>query len=82
MRVMNVISGHWLSTAIALGFDEHSIDKIKSSSHNQAREACGMMMIECLKEAKRTPVTWETLVRALRDAELADLAEQLLNILK
>ena len=82
MRVMDVISGHWSFTAIALGFDEYSIDKIKSSSQNQAREACRMMMMEWLKGARRTPVTWETLVHALRDAELADSAEQLLNILK
>ena len=81
MRVMDVTSGHWSFTAIALGFNEHSIDNIKSSSQN-AREACRMMMTEWLNGAKRKPVTWETLVHALRDAELADLAEQLLNILK
>ena len=82
MRVMDDISGHWLPTAIALGFDGHSIDKIKLSSHNQVNEACTMMMMEWLKGAKRTPVTWETLVHALEDARLAYLAEQLLNILK
>ena len=82
VRIIDEISGRWSYAAIAFGFEGHSIDRIKLSTQHQAREACTMMMTEWLKGAKRGPVTWGTLVHALRDAEFADLADKLLNVLK
>ena len=82
VRIIDEISGSWSYAAIAFGFDGPSIDQIKLSSQQQAREACRMMMTEWLKGAKRGPPTWGTLVRALQDAEFVDLADKLLNVLK
>lgn len=82
MRIIDEISGSWSYVAIAFGFDGPSIDQIKLSSQQQAREACRMMMTEWFKGAKRAPVTWGTLVQALQDAEFVDLADKLLNVLK
>lgn len=82
MRIMDEISSQWTDVAIALGFEDYSISQIELSSQHQAREACRKMIMEWLKGAKRTPVTWNTLEKALIDSKFVDLAEQLQTVLR
>ena len=82
VRIIDETSSQWPDVAIALGFEGYSISQIELSSQRQAKEACRTMIMEWLKGAKRTPVTWNTLVQALIDAKFVDLAEQLQTVLR
>ena len=79
---MDEISSQWPDVAIALAFEHYSISEIELSSRGQPKTACRTMIMEWLKGAKRTPVTWNTLVQALIDAKFVDLAEQLRTVLR
>lgn len=77
-RLMDRLQPHWKSLAIALRFPQH---KISNMEHND--NPVLYLLKEWLrganKEEDRRPVTWETLIEALREAnnhEEADILEK------
>ena len=59
---------------MALHFEPYSISLIEQDHH------CRKMLFEWLEGKARIPVSWSTLIAALRDAELTSIANTLETI--
>ena len=66
----------WEKVATRLHFEGHDILTIRKNEH-QAEDACRTMFIEWLEGKGRTPTTWETVIKALEEAKLAEVAKDL-----
>ena len=80
VQVINHVAPKWEELAIALGFKHYTIMTVKRDYKSDAREACRQILSMWLKEAEETlvrPVTWDTLIQCLTNAEFSCLAEEL-----
>ena len=80
VKVINRAAHEWKKVATRLYFEGHDILTIQRNEH-QVEDACRTMFIEWLEGKGRTPTTWETVINALEEAELADVAKDLKDIL-
>ena len=75
-RLMDQLSPHWRRLAIALKFSRHQIDTIKHEN-----DPVFYLMSEWLRRANQEkdprPVTWRTLIKALRHANIQEEANVL-----
>ena len=78
--MINRTASVWEKVATRLYFEGHDISAIRRDEH-QVEGACRTMFDEWLKGKGRTPITWETVVKVLEEAELAEVAEDLNNII-
>ena len=78
--MINRTASVWEKVATRLYFKGHDILTIERNKP-QAEDASRTMFIEWLEGKGRTPITWETIIRALAEAELAEVAEDLKNII-
>ena len=76
VRVINKAASVWEKVATRLYFEGHDILTIQRNK-SQAEDACRTMFIEWLEGKGRTPTTWETVIKALEEAELAEVAKDL-----
>ena len=83
VRVIDRVAGVWERVATRLHFDVEHISRMKKDYHLQAREASHQVMMEWLmgKRRQRKPVTWATLITALGEAELSEVAKDIQDIL-
>ena len=65
---------------MALHFEPYSISLIEQDHHQQTEKACRKMLFEWLEGKACIPVSWSTLIAALRDAELTSIANTLETI--
>ena len=79
VRVINRAASVWEKVATRLHFEGHDILTIRKNEH-QAEDACRTMFMEWLEGKGRTPTTWETVIKALDEAELAEVAKDLKDI--
>ena len=77
IRIIDRVAPKWKEVALRLHFEDHSIQTIEMDCHNGAVEACRTMFTRWLEGNKRKPITWKTLIRALKEAKLSTLAEEL-----
>ena len=77
IRVIKSVAHQWDELAIALHFDHEEKSAIQRNTHFQVEAACEEVLGEWLNGGHRTPVTWETLLEALRDCEFIVLATNL-----
>ena len=70
----------WEKVATRLYFERHDILTIQGNKL-QAEDACRTMFVEWLEGKGRTPTTWETVIKALDESELAEVAENLRNVI-
>ena len=54
---------------------------IKRDNHFQSVDACHAMFSEWLEGKGRTPTTWETVIKALEEADLGEVAQDLKEVL-
>ncbi len=62
--------------------NEKKVENIKASEQHQVENIVDEILKEWLKGSGKTPVTWNTLVEALREAGLVLLADDVSKMLK
>ena len=70
------IASRWDDVATRLHFDLDVIKCIKKDNHYINNPSCREMFSMWLKGEGRQPADWETLIKALREAEFSELAEE------
>ena len=82
IRIIDRIAHIWDRVATRLYFEGHEIKRIKRDCP-QTLEASREMIMEWLEgnESLRKPVTWATLIEALDEAELSEVAKDIVSIL-
>ena len=80
MKVIEQVSPVWEWLANALHFSPAVVKTIKLNNHYQYDRACMDMFGHWLEGKARHPVSWETLMAALRDSGERDL-EKLATVL-
>ena len=77
-RLMDRVTPHWRRLAITLKFSQHEID-VMESKDNPVYYFLSEWLREANQENDSRPVTWRTLIEALRDANVqneANILEQ------
>ena len=77
VRVIKQAAAKWESVATRLYFNIDDITRIREDYHQQAFKACRTTFIEWLQGKGRTPTTWNTVIKALDEADLSELAGDL-----
>ena len=67
----------WESVATRLYFEIDDISCIIRDAHYQSIDACRTVFTEWLQGNGRKPTTWNTVIKALEEAELSELAADL-----
>ena len=81
LRIMEIVAPKWKKVAAAIGFNKERIEAIEEDEHYKQEKATFEMFGRWLKgEHNLKPVTWNTLVQCLKEANLKDIAETLSNI--
>ena len=81
IKVIERVAGSWEKVATRLCFEGHDIQRIKRDDRNSCTEACRTMFIEWLRGKGRKPITWETLIKTLKEAEFSEIASDLEHLL-
>jgi hypothetical protein len=76
IRVMDRVTGGWDKLAIALGLED-TLEIIKKDCFGDSSGACLKLFMQWMKGKGRMPVSWEVLLRALRDARYEEVAAEL-----
>ena len=77
VRVIDRVAAKWEKVATRLHFEGHEIKRIERDNHYQSTDSCRAMLIEWLGGNGREPKTWETIIKALIEADLSTCAEDL-----
>ena len=75
IRIKDRVAHEWEEVATRLEFEGHHIKRIKKDSHYQCKEACHAMLSEWLDGLGREPKTWDTIIKALEEANFGEVAE-------
>ena len=82
VRVIQNVASRWKCVATRLHFEAHDIDRIAEDSHHQTYQACHKMFSEWLTTGNfRRPINWETLIKALNEADFSVIASELQTII-
>ena len=81
IRIISSAAARWEKIATRLYFDGNEISAIRRDCHFQVEDACRSVLIRWLEGNGRKPTTWDTLIRALVEADLGTLAGELQSIL-
>ena len=77
MRVINQAAAKWKSVATRLHFKIDDLSRIGKDYHQQSQNACQTVFMEWLQGRGRKPTTWDTVIKALEEADLSELAADL-----
>ena len=69
-------AAYWERVATRLYFEGQEIKCIKID-HHLTEDCCRNMFVEWLDGTGRTPKTWETVIKALDEADLGEIATEL-----
>ena len=81
VKVIENAAAKWEEVATRLYFESHDISRIRKDYHQQTIEACRTVFIEWLQGKGRKPTTWDTVIKALEEADLSELAGDLKVVL-
>ena len=70
---MDTIEANWHKLAYALHMGS-KVESIEKDTHSQTFSACRTMFTKWLHGGYHEPVTWKTLLEALKDSDFFDLA--------
>ena len=76
VRVINTVAHDWERVAIRLHFTGDDITRIERD-HSKSERACQSVFTEWLKGKGLRPTTWNTVIKALREAEFSQVADDL-----
>ena len=80
--IMNKIAAQWRKIGIALKFETNCLDSIQSTCNHDVEQCCEKMLTQWLGgHVKQLPITWRTLLEALRDARMNQVADELTDLL-
>ena len=71
---MDNVQANWPAVALALHMGS-AIESIEQSAQFQPASACRKMFTIWLHGSYRTPVTWKTILEALKDSNFIELAK-------
>ena len=77
MRVIKQAAALWESVATRLYFEIDDISRIREDYHQQNVKASRTVFMEWLRGNGRKPTTWNTIIKALEEADLSELAADL-----
>ena len=78
LRIMETVAPKWKKVAAAIGFNKERIEAIEEDENHKQEKATFEMFGRWLKgEHSLKPVTWDTLVHCLKEANLQNIAEAL-----
>ena len=77
VKVNKQAASKWERVATRLHFENHDITRIKKDNPLQSFEACQTVFSEWLNGKGRKPTCWGTLIEALKEADLSELAADL-----
>ena len=80
VRLIRRTASDWECVATRLYFEGHEIRSLRAD-HHQVIDACREMFIEWLEGKGRLPKTWETVITALEEADLSEVASDLKDVL-
>ena len=76
------IAAKWKKLGLALDFETSCLNSIQSTCNHDVEQCCEMMLTQWLDGyVKQLPITWRTLLEALRDAHMNQLADELTDLL-
>ena len=81
VKVISKVAAKWEEVATRLHFEGHEIICIKRNNHFQTLDACRALFSEWLEGKGRTPTTWESVIKALDEAEFGEIAGDLRDVL-
>ena len=74
VRVIKQAAAKWESVATRLHFNIDDLSRIEKDYHQQSDYASQTVFMEWLQGRGRKPTTWDTVIKALEEAELSELA--------
>ena len=77
LRLIERVNAKWQQLAEQLHFPHYTIESINQSCFYQCDSACRSMFTQWLNGKGRKPTTWATLIKALYDADLSSVAQEL-----
>ena len=80
VKVINKTAHVWKQVATRLYFEGYDILRI-GKDERLAEDACRTVFIEWLEGKGRSPITWDTVLQALNEAEQGELANDLEEVL-
>ena len=76
----------WKDVGKALKFTPSELQNIAITNHHDPAECCDSLMTKWISgfvsQREKQPLTWATLLEAMEDSRLGDLAETLESLLK
>ena len=78
--IIDEIAKNWKQFGLILGFSFHRLSAYEMDCDGRSVECCNKMMAGWFDE-REEPITWNTLVEALRNAHMDQLADQLIYVL-
>lgn len=83
VKIIDKAAYKWEKLATRLNLEGNDIRRIDRDTRLQSINACRNVLIEWLdgKDCVRKPITWETLIEALKEADLSELAKDVQEIL-
>ena len=81
VKVIEQAAAKWEKVATRLYFEGHDIDCIRKDYPQQTVEACRSVFIKWLQGRGRKPTSWDTVIMALKEADLSELAGDLKFVL-
>ena len=77
VRVIDAAAAIWDKVALRLHFEHHDITRIERDHHQQSVLACQTVFGEWLEGKGCQPTSWDTLIKALREAGLSEIVSDL-----
>ena len=81
VRVIARVAPIWERFATRLHFEFHDIMRIEKDCHFQSLTSSQRMIMEWLNGKGRQPTTWATVIKALKECELSEVARDIEAIL-
>ena len=81
VSVIRSAASKWKQLATRLHFEPSNINCIQSDNPTQCYKACLQVCNEWLSGTGRQPTSWTTLIQALEEAELSEVAKDLQTII-
>ena len=84
IRIIDKIAHKWDQVAITLHFETNEIEGIERDCQCQTNDASRKMIMKWLDGggSLRKPITWATLIEALEEAGLSEVAKDIVSILQ
>ena len=77
VRMIEQAAAKWNKLATRLYFEPQDISRIRNDVHHQSIDACETVLSEWRQGKGRRPITWDTVIKALEEAVLSELAADL-----